>query len=624
MLIFPSFTSTRSIFYRKTYLAAALPDEDYEKKKASPAVLKYKSMSKYIAKSPEMLRKEAEIKDLRAQLKKRQTTLKSLKTRLKNTQSDIEEIQRKVHTGMLHKAEAVDALRMEIAELARQLKKVKGMSRMDKEQLQMMADEISSDEMFGPAYQEYKAYKEKQQSADFDFDEYERARIHDVFQQFQVKPEEKEQRDIRKVFLKLSQKFHPDLAKGEKETADFHSLMQQINEAYQANDIQTLLELESLYLAEELDFTTKAVTVDVLQQEIDRLNRDLNFIDHQIGRTSEEIKNLRQSQLGVMLTATNRMEREGEGFDTMTAYFDQMIQMFTQLRDGLKDSIELGRISPKLMDTIMGQEEDFEDEEDDFIPGGNPMDMFMKMMDDDEEAMEFLGGLFDKVEVENPKFPIGSSVRVKANVGTPYNRKIKMKGWEGRVLDAFYNSNEQVIYVVSFDSITIGQMAPDFIKKALDEEGDFQDFELLEPQLEACQPRDTLFEATKAYKNAYHQHYWTDFVEPDQAKRFKKIMVKHPDLSDDENWNEHLEQRLTFPFEAKTRGLIDSKADIAVNVTDFQLYDEEYGYIMEIKMKGRSGKRGYPLFDLRMEDTKIAQAQILDDYSAWVWHSLVG
>ncbi len=580
-------------------------------------------MSNKIAKSPEMLRREADIKVLRTQLKKRQTTLKSLKTRLKNTQSDIEEIQRKVHTEMLRKAEEVDTLRTEIAELALQLKKVKGMSRMDKEQLQMMADEISSDEMFGPAYQDYKAYKQQRQSEGFNFDEYERARIHDVFEQFQVKPEEKEQRDIRKVFLKLSQKFHPDLAKGDKETDDFHLLMQQINEAYQNNDIQTLLELESLYLAEELDFTTKAVTVDVLQQEIDRLKRDLNFIDHQIERTSEEIKNLRQSDMGVMLTSINKLERQGEGFDTMTAHFDQMIQMFTQVRDGLKDSIELGRISPKLMDIIMGQEEDFEDEEDDFIPGGNPLDMLMQMMDDDEEAMDFLGDLFDKVEVENPKFPIGSSVRVKANIGTPYNRKIKMKDWEGRVLDAFYNRKEQVVYVVSFDSVTIGQMTPGFIKKALDEEGDFQDFELLEPQLEACQPRDTLLEATKAYKTAYHQHYWSDFVDPDQAKRFQKIMLKHLDLSDEENWNEHLEQNLTFPFEAKTRGFIDSEANIAVSVTNIQLYDEEYGYIMEIKVKGSRGKRGYPLFDLRMGDSKSAQAQLLDDYSAWARHALV-
>ena len=571
-----------------------------------------------------MLRREAEIKDLRAQLKKRQTTLKSLKTRLANSQSDIEEIQRKVHSQTLRKMEDMDALRMEIAELARQLKKVKGMSRMDKEQLQMMADELSNDSMFGPGYEDYKTFKEQQQSGNFNFDEYERARMHDIFQHFQVKPEEKEQRDIRKVFLKLSQKFHPDLAKGEKEAEEFHSLMQQINEAYQNNDVQTLLELESMYLLEALDFSTKAVTVDVLQQEIDRLKRDLDFIEQQISRTSGELQNLRTSDLGQMLTSFNKAEREGEGFDQMNAKMDAVIEMFTTLRDGLKDSIQTGRISPKLMEVIMGQEDNFEDDDDDFLSGESPMDLLMRMMDGDEEVLDMFGDLFgEEDEVENPKFPVGSSVRVKANIGSRFDRKIKMKGWEGRVEEVFYNNPEQVVYLVSFDSVTIRQMPGKLIATAVEQGEDFQDVEVLEHQLEACQPRDEEKGTIGVYREAFHQYAWAFLNNPAQAKRLQNILLRDPTLSDEENWSEHFVRHLKFPFDAKTRGAMDSSRGIAVQVSNIQLYDEDHGHIVTIKGKGERDKRGYPLFDLRAADRKSPQAQLLDDYFEWVREMLV-
>ena len=65
-------------------------------------------MSKQIAKSPEVLLKEAKIKELQALLKKRQTTLKSLKTRLKNMQTDISEISRRTQTEVYDRMVKMD------------------------------------------------------------------------------------------------------------------------------------------------------------------------------------------------------------------------------------------------------------------------------------------------------------------------------------------------------------------------------------------------------------------------------------------------------------------------------------------------------------------------------------
>ena len=51
-------------------------------------------MRQEIAKSPEILEKEALIKDSQSQLKKRKSILKGLKTRLENTKNQITDVQR--------------------------------------------------------------------------------------------------------------------------------------------------------------------------------------------------------------------------------------------------------------------------------------------------------------------------------------------------------------------------------------------------------------------------------------------------------------------------------------------------------------------------------------------------
>lgn len=577
-------------------------------------------MKNEIAKSPEMLQKEAMVLDLQAQLKKRQSKLRGLKTRLKNTKSEIEVMQRKVQTETLRKMEEVDALRLEIAELALQLKKLKSMSKSDKMQLQMMADEMTREGMFGTEFEEYKARKEQMESDDFDFDEYERAKMQDMFEPFQVKPKEDEQKNIRKVYLKLSQKFHPDLAKGEHEAKSFHAMQQQINDAYKNNDIQALLELESIHLLEEFDFSAKAITVDVLQQEIDRLQRDNDLIEQQIKRTSKEVKDLRKSELGQMLTAMNKLEREGQGFDMMNADMDETIFIFTALRDGFKKSIELGHLSPDLVDMLVngpGYDDDLDD--DGFFESGNSLDLLMRMAEGDEEIMDIFSDFYEEeMEVENPKFPIGSSVRVRLPVQSLYDRKTNMLGWEGRVEEAFYNENEQVIYELSFDSLTMAQMPMKFIKKAIKQEEDFQTVELLEDQLEASVPRDEEEDAFAAYRKTLHEHQWAFLRNPVQEKRLKNILLAYPRKSDEENWAHYLEQHLVFPFNAKTKGAFFSDSGIKVKVLGMEdVVDEEYGQVVEIKIKGERNARGYLLIDLKTESRFDKNYQLLEDYFTW-------
>lgn len=603
-------------------------------------------MSNELTKHPDLIKKEAIIVELGKKLKKKQTTLKSLKTRLKNMQVGVEDISRKIQNIVMDKLDEIDKLREEIADYANKLKDLKTLSKEDKDALIDIAEEFSgNDEMFGSGYAQYKEHKAKMESGNFDFDEEQRAKMRDMFQQFHVKPPEAEQKNIRKVFLKLSQKFHPDLAKNKKKEAEFHEMMLKINDAYQRNDIHVLLEMERLYLTEAFDFSKNTVTIDVLDQEIARLEREIKFIENQIDRTSTEVKNLRKSELGEMLTVINRAERAGEGFDEMAEEHDKMIAIFTQLRDALKDSVEIGGVSPKIMEIMMsggmGMDGMLEDEMEDI------QDLMEQMMasgeaPNGEEFMELLNQmatqsgrgtndsddmdlfeLFDMEEEdfelnENPKFPIGSSVRVHKNRRSDIDGKTKMIGWEGRV-DAAYFDEGDAVYSVMFDSQTLEAMPKRFVHKAIDYGEDFQDHPFLEFELIPAQPRDKKATAIAAFRKLFHNRNWEDLPTA-QRNRLKKILLNNPALSDEANWNHALAKHLNFPFEAKTRGIY-ALAGIpeghACQVYGIEYFDEDNGFIMSTKPRGSKQRITHPLVDLEVTKGSKKIKDLVADYGEW-------
>lgn len=580
-------------------------------------------MSKELSKSPEMLRREAEIKSLRKRLQKKQTTLKSLKTRLRNMQKDIDDIHRKAHTHITGFMERLDKLRLEIVDLATRVKKVKGIPKEDREALSKIGSDFSSSSLFGEEFEEYQEERAKMEAGEFNFEEEQRAKMWDLFQQFQVQPEEKEQRDIRKVFLKLSNKFHPDRAKNEKEAAAFHERMQEINAAYQRNDIQALLEMEQLHLMEVVDFSAEAATIDVLQQEINRLKKSLRFIENQIGRTSREVKNLRQSDFGQMLTDVKRAERQGVGFEEMTAQYEELIRMLTLLRDGLKDSIKKGKVSPLIEEFyeqatfggFMPNLEDMDQEDSEAV-----LDMLAELMGVDGEEDDLFDpfGFAEMEEVEDPKFPVGSSVVVTWPLPSPFMKKIKMKGWVGRVEFVQLDYKGRTVYDVSFDSLTMDQMPDQLIKKAVEQVEDFQTVELFEHQLEAALPRDTEEEAIASYRKHFHRFTWNYLKDDKKRLRLQKILFQYPDKPDFENWTSYLDKHLRFPFEAQTRAMFDGyRSGLKATVTGMEGYDEEYGHIVSMKLKGKNMEEEYPLAALKSLRDSGRLYEILDDYYVW-------
>jgi len=580
-------------------------------------------MSKEIAKSPEVLEKEATIKTLQSQLKKKKTTLKSLKTRLQNTKDKVTEIQRAGSGQIMSKMSQMDKLRLEILELVQQMRKLKGLSRADKAALKDMEREFSDGDMFGEDFQAYKDKMEEMEEGDFEghFDENERARMRDIFETFAVKPDKEEQKDIRKIFISLSQKFHPDKATTKADEEEYHQMMQQINEAYQAGDIQTLLELEQLFLLEEHVDLSKAQswTVDVLEQAIAKLKRDLQFIESQISRNSAELKNLRASDLGQMLTDMKRAEKAGQGMDAALGQLDESIDRLTEMRDAFAESIKLGNISP-LNELMMAENANQPSQAEmmamleDMMSGKMDPNDLANMFGDVDDDDDFFGFGDDEDEaVENAKFKEGTSVKIGKKV-IDEDSGMDLSGLVGRVVDVYYDYEEEIIYEIELDSLSLNKLPAKYVEEMVRTEEDFQNFELYENQLKKCQARDSKADTKGAYRTYLHRYIW-NYLDEATQKRLQTILLQVPDLLDWENWQLFLNKQLKFPMAAKSRGMMEFRRGEKIKITRLAGYNEEVGLIVDVSYRNRPGN--YPLFDLIPAAKNAKLKQIFDDYLIW-------
>ncbi len=592
-------------------------------------------MNKDIIKSSEMLQNQAKIKDLLSTLKEKNIVLKSAKTTLQNTKNEIDQAQRYVGTKVFHKMEEVDNRRLEVIELAKQFSQSNNISAGDKEQFQLMVEDLSNQEGgFGDGFAAYK--QTKAQQADFDFEENHRATMNDIFQQFQIKPAEEEQNDINKIFIKLSQKLDADLTKNEAEQS--HVIMEKLKGAYQNNDIQTLLEIEQNYISE-----TQTPTADTLQKEINRLNRDLNLINHQIDRTSSETQTLRDSEIGQMTDSLNQEEKDAEGFSVMERDLEAMMIQMNTLKEGLVDSIKRDEVSPILMEmnqpnidealAQMGMPMDMFDDN----TKGKMQEMMLKMQKGELNPQEMLndllgggggmdmfGGLFGNEEAEeeeedvfeNAKFPLSSSVKIIGDYKNPHLERLNMNGWVGRIVDAY--SEDGIVYEVELDSISMKKL-PDSIIAVLVEEGqDFQNYHVKESDLEKAEERDLSQQTFALYRELFHQHNWSYLPSAD-AQRMKKILLQEPEVTDIQNWTNYFQNNLSFPFETQFQEET-SNEELIVTVTGIAGTHEDHGIIMTLE--GNSRYPSYPLSEMEVIDENSKNYSIVEDYLEWADQSL--
>lgn len=345
---------------------------------------------KEIAKSSLLIQKEKELKDLQKKKEKVSTMIRNTRVKLSDLQVEVEQYTKDMVNGMTRTAD-LGKLAREVKALMADLKKKVKLTKKDKNDIDsVLGDEVlddiadNIDVMFGQSgfgsIDDFQAgnFGDPESSTD----EFNRQRRAEMFGQFAIKVDEEEQQKIRKVFLELANRFHPDKATGEQELKLFNDVMQSINGAYQSGDLQELLDIRERFKSYQTadDSTNYDIPViDVLEAHIKKNKNELTLLESQLTRLKEELKNLKNSDLGGMVKQNRKMGQQGgdsaEFSDQTQNMFDLMSEMkriFTEwLETGKKPAVfkEIVDGTHPLVQNMSGPEMfDFDDDdgEDDF------------------------------------------------------------------------------------------------------------------------------------------------------------------------------------------------------------------------------------------------------------------
>ncbi len=309
-----------------------------------------------ITKSSLLIQKEKELKELQKKRDKITKSIQLTKTKIEEWQIGIDLATKEMMNGMARMAD-LSKLAKELKTMLKDLKKKIKLSRKDKDELNQVFDGATLDEMTDDVDDAFArtpyGTAEGFQNGRFDnedrfTDEFNRQRRQQMFDPFAVKPDEAEQQAIRKVFVGLAGRFHPDKAENEAESKLFHDLMQSINNAYQRGDMAELLDIKTRFAAYQ---TSDAGTsdydiqiLDALDEQILRYRNEVSLLDAQIVRLKAELKNLKDSDLGNLVKQNKQAERFGDGgtsdLQDGTMY---MFEMLSELKNILNQWLETGK-----------------------------------------------------------------------------------------------------------------------------------------------------------------------------------------------------------------------------------------------------------------------------------------
>ncbi|MCB0563758.1 MAG: DnaJ domain-containing protein [Phaeodactylibacter sp.] len=559
-----------------------------------------------IDKSPEMRQKEARVEELEAQAKRTRTTLKSLKTRLQNMQERVEEVHRELFNKATQLQDRLIKGMKSLEQLIAKLRKDKRFNRQDKALIEEMYRGFAGgigEEM--PDLEAQAAERAQSQEED--------AKFRDAFKEFRVEPPTEEQRDIRKAYLRLSKQFHPDRARNKKEAEQFHQFQQQVNEAYEKHDIQALLDMELLFgeTADEA-INEGAATVDVLDLKISRLEHQLDLLQQQQERLSQEIRQLRKSDMGQMLTEVDGLQRAGFSLEDGMGLqqLEPVVEILEAFEAALRDTDKRGEMSP-LFDDIMAQAQASMD----------PLQAMMnEMMGYEEDDMDDL--FWDEEEEyypnPNPLFPVGTYVRIQEEEEIEYfveNTLVSfsLKGLTGIVSEAVLDEDEP-FYSVVLDIASMKRLPGPYIAQL---GGAFNVIDLLEEESlveEKRKKKDTLKKVQLAYRTLLYQNIFSE-LPPEQDQRLQAILLAHPEKNDEANWLAYLEQHLSFPFEASTSGdFAHWRRGRKATILSYGGFSPEYGLIVQARI-GRETDF-VPLAEFNgPAGSKIGE--VLEDYQEW-------
>ncbi len=297
-------------------------------------------MKTELAKSSIWEAKEAELNSLLRKIQKVHKELQKQKDSVATIVEEFNTIRTEVQAVLSVKIRQIKATHKNLRLLISELIKTKGFSLDDiffLKSVQAMMEGILSSvaEASDDKSEDFEAYSS---------DEEPKAKNVDIFAECIVKPNEQEQQGIRKLLVKLANKFHPDKAKTDAEADDFHDIMQGINEAYARGDYAHLLQIEALYLKGELEMSnSENNSLVFLNQQIENKHKELSLLEDQLARLKQELKQIKKSDIGKNIKKHKKSQKDGS-FDEGIIVFDSMYELLTMLTEVLSETKKTKKI----------------------------------------------------------------------------------------------------------------------------------------------------------------------------------------------------------------------------------------------------------------------------------------
>jgi hypothetical protein len=219
---------------------------------------------------------------------------------------------------------------------------------------------------------------------------------------------------------------------------------------------------------------------------------------------------------------------------------------------------------------------------------------------------------------EKLPFDVGEPVIVKPGVTDPEFGD-DLGGYVGRVIEIQIIPANPPLVTVLWDSLTLQQLPIKTIKRCEQEGLDWSTMNLYAFEIEPAAPRDAPQDVETVLKKIANQVAWLHLgAAGERIQQVLEGISRADEWAALEAWYDHLEKKLTFPFEAElaefeTYGPI--RPGDAVRVIAFNEIFEDYGILVDVK-KGRA-RFQIPLADLEVKDQQAPQYRLVKDYAIW-------
>jgi hypothetical protein len=215
-----------------------------------------------------------------------------------------------------------------------------------------------------------------------------------------------------------------------------------------------------------------------------------------------------------------------------------------------------------------------------------------------------------------PGFHIGDAVVIKPGVMCPDKPTLSLAGWQGWVTEV--HPIEGTLEF-KWDSQTLRAIPDAYIRECEIEGLDWETMVLGMEEVLPAQSRDTPQEAHAVYEEIMARHGW-DYL-ADENPGIGEV-VGHLGNADSltylHTWEEHLEQALRFPFEARVAEMLRRgpvQVGDVVTILGIADVDDLYGILADVRLDRRSYM--LPLCDLEAINPSSSNYQPLKDYVVW-------